>query len=756
MLHPWSRLLLIGIGLSIPAWTPLLAASNSPPASALAWDKRFYFREVSGPVTAMLADGTNLYVGGTFKRAGKVAAHGIVRWDGTTWAALGSGLGGHNGFFSVQTIARLGHQVFVGGEFTSAGGVTATNVARWDGTNWSVMGGGFSDGAIWDLETVGNDLYAAGFFTNVAGLNATHVARWDGNQWFALPAGPTNGYVLGLATFAGSLYVGGTFTSVVTPQGVQPCGVARWDGTAWSAVGLPFNGPVWALRWHQGQLFVGGEFTPSVNQPGRYIARWTGTQWAAVGSSLLWQGGEVVSLGTYQGDLIASGRILDQGIAGYARWNGVSWSGFGNAFNFPAYRGSAVTEFQGQLYAGDNLPLYGGGSQFDPNPLARWTGTAWETVQSEPGNGIQGSVYAVAASGRDAYVAGRFDTAGSVAATNIARWNGTNWNPLGAGLPSAVGALAVANGWVYAGNQDGAWRWDGTNWISLPGLSGVTALAAQGTNVYANHLGFFGDAVGRGIMTWNGVEWVGLGGGLTMTFGFEFYHPIRSIAASDNDVYITGEFTAVGGVDATNVARWNGTSWSALGSGLDSPWDLAVGPQSVYALDSWVVREWNGSQWSALGNQDGQVEKLAIVDGELIAAGAYLTGADGEVRQLRRWNGTDWLSFGPEENGEGVITRLAVAGANIVVGGSFISLGNTSAGNFGIGYLRPPLRIEALEDQVILSWPTQALGFVLQTATAFPALDWQTVAQAPQEIGNRYSVVLDAGDARRYFRLYWP
>ena len=41
-------------------------------------------------------------------------------------------------------------------------------------------------------------------------------------------------------------------------------------------------------------------------------------------------------------------------------------------------------------------------------------------------------------------------------------------------------------------------------------------------------------------------------------------------------VYVGGQFTTAGGVAASRIARWDGSSWSALGTGMDN--------QAVYAL----------------------------------------------------------------------------------------------------------------------------------------------------------------------------
>jgi hypothetical protein len=46
--------------------------------------------------------------------------------------------------------------------------------------------------------------------------------------------------------------------------------------------------------------------------------------------------------------------------------------------------------------------------------------------------------------------------------------------------------------------------------------------------------------------------------------------PVAALAVSRGDLYVGGYFTTAGGVSASNIARWNGSSWSALGSGVDS------------------------------------------------------------------------------------------------------------------------------------------------------------------------------------------
>src|SRR6266851_897717 len=49
----------------------------------------------NGPVYATVVDSVgNLYIGGAFTSVAGVAANGIAKWNGSSWSALGAGMGG--------------------------------------------------------------------------------------------------------------------------------------------------------------------------------------------------------------------------------------------------------------------------------------------------------------------------------------------------------------------------------------------------------------------------------------------------------------------------------------------------------------------------------------------------------------------------------------------------------------------------------------------------------------------------------------
>ena len=184
-----------------------------------------------------------LVVGGLFQFAGTGAASNIALFDPVSgvWSALGLGTNG-----DVRALTTLPNgDLVAGGAFTSAGGVTASRIARWDGTSWSALGSG-TNGVVNALRTLPNgDLVACGQFTLAGGVSGTTgIARWDGTSWSALGVGMNN-WVYAVTTLPnGDLVAGGDFTSA---GGVSASSIARWDGTSWSALGSGTTGIVLAL-----------------------------------------------------------------------------------------------------------------------------------------------------------------------------------------------------------------------------------------------------------------------------------------------------------------------------------------------------------------------------------------------------------------------------------------------------------------------------------------------------------------------------
>jgi hypothetical protein len=176
-------------------------------------------------------------------------------------------------------------RLYAGGAFDAAGGVSADNLARWDGASWSALPAQPNSTVtvmrVWD-DGSGPALFVGGAFTHVGAQQVGFLGKWDGSTWYSLSGG-LDGIVRALEAFddgtGPALYVGGDF---MTAGGVASPHLARWKGGSWSSVGGGTNARVLALAaFDPGDgggpdLYVGGDFTNAGGFASRYAARWNG------------------------------------------------------------------------------------------------------------------------------------------------------------------------------------------------------------------------------------------------------------------------------------------------------------------------------------------------------------------------------------------------------------------------------------------------------------------------------------------------
>jgi trimeric autotransporter adhesin len=111
---------------------------------------------------------------------------------------------------------------------------------------------------------------------------------------------------------------------------------------------------------------------------------------------------------------------------------------------------------------------------------------------------------------------------------------------------------------------------------------------------------------------------------------------VRAVAVAGSNLYAGGFFTTAGGNRATNIAKWDGSSWSALGSGLDGEY--------VYAL--------------------------AVLGSNLYVGGRFTTAGGRAANYIANWDGTNWTELGTGMNE--VVSALVVSGSDLYAGGYFL------------------------------------------------------------------------------------
>jgi hypothetical protein len=252
--------------------------------------------------------------------------------------------------------------------------------------------------------------------------------------------------------------------------------------------------------------------------------------------------------------------------------------------------------------------------------------TQWR--QGFGGPGILRTIWAMTVFQGELVIGGDFGSAGGQTVNHIARWNGTTWRtlggPSGIGVNGRVNALAVYAGSLFVGG----------NFTTAGGI-----------------------VVNR-VARWSGSDWFALTGpsgtGITEGFGGP---RVEALTIYNGELVVAGSFGSAGGLTANSIARWNGSAWLPF---VDQP--------------------------SGVIGVNGQVSALAVYNGQLVAAGAFVGAGASSASRIARWSGSTWLTLpGPSGNGMAgpvdSVRALYVHNGELVAGGRFSSAGGTAANN---------------------------------------------------------------------------
>jgi hypothetical protein len=395
-----------------------------------------------------------LYASGDFADFFDYDAHGMLlrRWDGASWQPVGSDFGGFNGFQPTAATVEVHHgRLIVGGSFSHADGAGAFNLAAWDGVAWSSFATG-TNGRITSMLEYADGIVASGLFDSIEGADVARLAFWNGHAW-----GPIGDQVIPNATplgvFQGELVIGA--------NGLDGS-VRRLHGNSW----LPFgegipNAYVRCMAKYQGNLIVGGNFsfTGFYGETIDNVARWDGQHWRALGAGVSGQawGLPAAAMTVFKGKLIVAGGLDTAGgqpANAIASWNGNTWQSLGQGLTTPP--GQVIVWdlalYKGQLVATGQFQHAG---SVAARNIARWDGEHWFALGPGGDATLTGWGRALATIGNDLYVGGQFWGAGGLEAHNIARWDGVQWSAMQGGVDphsfGSVDALAKLQGQLFVG-----------------------------------------------------------------------------------------------------------------------------------------------------------------------------------------------------------------------------------------------------------------------------------------------------------------
>jgi trimeric autotransporter adhesin len=614
-------------------------------------------------IRALATNGRHIYAAGAFDHAGELTVANIAHWNGTEWAALGDGIADANGSVTnavVYSLALRGSQVYAGGCFQRAGTNSAMNVAVWKGADWKPLQGGVKNfsffypsatrsSCVYSLLFIGGRLYVGGDFNEAIGLSETpslvpvvasavisspgltltdsgavsvnNLAVWTGNEW--LSSDSFNKPIHQLSGFGSRLIACGEFTQV---NGVAMAGIAsgskdsirRTDRPHWLPVGSGISGPVLTSTILDRDLYAAGAFEKVGDRLTGSVALWRGTNWLALGTGsgngLIGNAdGAVVAANQYGASVFGAFSCAGSlPINSAASWDGQQWSAMGNGltnYNLPL---NAAAMDNDVLLSGSmqipGLQIADIWSSF--KGLARWDGTQWYAFGTAWGESRTKQI--LAADEYRLYTLFLKNNFFSTAIDAIEEWNGADWIsipllPVGNGYNAAAADVDLL--YIAQGSQIS--KWDGSSWSNIPaafqgryvqGTSGVFGIPTNPTYVaptitsmivFNGELYVAGDFTGvnglaiTNLARWNGTTWSSAGDAFDTSSA-----KISSMAKSSNRLYIAGDFQNVGGVAAQNIARWDGAQWAALDSGISNDFGV-VSSVSLAAY---------GNQLYVLGN----------------------------------------------------------------------------------------------------------------------------------------------------------
>jgi hypothetical protein len=532
----------------------------------------------------------------------------------------------------VESIARSGNRVYVGGQFGFVGKAVRGGAMIDPETGGLEGSPSFeADGAIYSALPDGNGgYYVGGEFNRILGAYRGHLAH-------VLPNGEldhsftfqTDGNVTAIARHGSSLIVAGTFTHLggQSRPHLGSINLSTEEVTSWNPAP---NGNVNTMAYSELSVYIGGGFTTVGGEPRNHLAQIvlgtdTPTAWAPDPN------GSVNKIVADEEDVYFGGGFTEfEGasrprLAAYDVLNEepTSWS--------PAPNGE-VTSLAlggGSVYVGGNFTEIGGRVRTRLAAVSRAGGEATSFHPPAPSSAPN----SLSLSGSTLYATGSFTTVGSVSRSRLAAFNTANgvlraWNP---GL-GAAGKLVLARSGVVlvGGNFETACGEARKDIAALdsstaellpwnPGADGrVWALAANSSTVYA--AGTFTETGGQERNGFAALD--AETGAADPSWDPEPEGTVTTLLIHGSTLYAGGSFTRVLGVARNRLAAFRTsdgelTGWSPDVSGT-------VGGMAVSGSDLMI-----GGSFTEVGGEPH--ENVAAVDLSSGAPLPWTVGADATV-----------------------------------------------------------------------------------------------------------------------------
>jgi len=537
-------------------------------------------------------------------------------------------------------------------------------------------------------------------------------------------------------------------------------------------------------------LYAAGEFGSAGKAPAMGVARWDGSQWQALGGGIQLEGFfervialEAVDLGAGP-QLLALGRFFEvegQPAKGVALWDGSQWDALAGGPAIPGDDGSDELQLHCAVVhdLGGGPELYVGGTVengwfADECFIARWDGASWSTDPNSPQvasldcdpflksctNGNITGLYSFDDGGGPAlFAAGNFDVVGGQSGAVLARLDAGGWQPAPGTGPGGIEGAARLSIVDYPGGQPQlmlvgfftnapaaeALTYDASGFGALPDpphyfnhLVHILAVTGYQRGVYG-HSGGGGTSGNFQFSRWSGSQWE--------TYSRPVGYPVDifDMAAFDGgqgrQLVLAGEFVDITGPQAaSNIARWNGTTFKGLHDGSAN-----LGFRTQFGSDSWIE--------AAEVHDMGSGPKLYV-------GGRFTRSASTALGNFCSWNGSGWTHI-PGLTLPYLTEINCLAGGDLGDGPRMWLGGDVKVGSQnpvalarwdGSSMTTLPLQEPALDVQLVELGGQEQLVYVRQS-TVYGSLDGVTFDFSGSfNFGSmRAMTMFDAGEGERMF-----
>lgn len=531
-------------------------------------------------------------------------------------------------------------------------------IAVWDGRKWSRLEGfldglhesedqPFSPGATgWKLDVHDDELLVAASSRSyeAPGTRLCRVASWNGSRW-RVYGEALEGYVQTLGVAGGDVFV---LLAEPVEEHASTDRFYRWNGESWEA--LNETGDLERFVWaDDGAVHVAGTLRDLDGRELTGVLRWDGDGWTSVAPA---PADPVVSLGRWQGTLLAGVKSSDGQGSLLLQWDGSQW----NAFEAPLVGSDSAGFFTWPLVSSiqvrqERLVVTGRfwveGKPDDRLHHASYDGTSWSTI---------GGVL-------DDY------------AREIVTWRGR---------PLAYGAFGVANGRSVHGI---AWMGP-AGWEELRRSSAIHG-RVENLRVLDDGLWVTGtifDAGGRPMyssVVWDGSRWSGgIAGGGTASIEDVTEHQGQLVAAGSFR-YEVGDSVASSPLAVREGDEWMPVraNWGGLEEGRNVvSWGNAIAVSGPVRLDEGPsfgrVAVWDGDSVDVLDTGErGGIHTLEVYEGRLFIGGRFYRLNGERALMVAAYDGTIIDPVAGGVGGEAI--ALEPFGDDLVVGGHFVVVGDT-------------------------------------------------------------------------------